>query len=345
MRAVSWMLCLAVGCAACIDASDPAVDASSTSLVDVPLETRELPRPGGVSPKQEPMMVPQATPPDRVTKPAIVAEAGEQPRQPERLAARHRERAEFASAAAPRWPFRGLVQLWPAGYRPVETVHEGKAITGLVTYWSLRYWSWAPAMDSYPQVELPGMEINCLGKVALVVHAERGIEVGGAPGAVNAAYFVPWGSTAQRIDEPSEELLAASTSRGGLSNVAVTTQGDLVHVGEGSNGQSYALRQPQRSDGKRWHAQARHDGEIFTLTVHPAHLECYSGVTWLSLAATGHRVACGANTAATAFVAPRQRPTGDLLLPKPTEMGTYLSCAPPLDLGNLPLSPQRQITE
>ena len=265
----------------------------------------------------------------------------EQPVEPERLG--YRDRARFVSASAPQWPFRGLVQLWPARHRSVEAVHEGESVPGVVTEWALRYWSWDPAMDSYPQVDLTGMEISCLGRVALVVHAERGIEVGGAPGAVNAAFFVPWGGTARRAEEPSEQLLAAGAARGGPSNVAVSTRGDLVQLGEGPDARSYAMRDPLRAEGSRWDVQARHDGELFLLTVHPAHLDCYSGITWLSLAATGDSVACGANTAATVFLSPSQHPAGELVLPDPTEIGTYLSCAPRLDLGKLPLTPQRQL--
>ena len=284
---------------------------------------------------------------DAVTVTPPTASTAEQPTQPERLerlAGRYREHARFVSASAPQWPFRGLVQLWPVGYRSEEAVYEGESVSGLVVKWALRYWSWDPAMDSYPQVELTGMEISCLGRVALVVHGERGIEVGGAPGAVNAAFFVPWGGTARRAEEPSEQLLAAGVARGGPSNVAVSTGGDLVHLGEGPDARSYAMRDPLRAEGSRWDVRARHDGDLFTLSAFPAHLECYSGITWLSLAATGDSVGCGANTAATVFVSPPQHPTGELVLPHPTEMGTYLSCAPPLDLGDLPLTPQRQLT-
>lgn len=85
-----------------------------------------------------------------------------------------------------------------------------------------------------------------------------------------------------------------------------------MQVGPGEDMRSYAMRDLVRSDGVRWSVQARHDGELCLLTVHPAHLPCYSGVTWLSLADTGELVACGSNTGttssntgATVFVAPR----------------------------------------
>ena len=95
-----------------------------------------------------------------------------------------------------------------------------------------------------------------------------------------------------------------------LSNVAVSVEGDLVHVGEGPGVRTYAMRNPVRGDGERWRVQARHDGELFVMT------ECMSGVSWLSWADTGGLAFCGANTAATAFVAP-EAPDTDLVLPGP----------------------------
>ena len=115
------------------------------------------------------------------------------------------------------------------------------------------------------------------------------------------------------------------------SNVAVSTEGDRVVVGEGPQSRVYEMRDPRRGDGERWSVQARHDGELFILKVHPAHLECFSGVSWLSSAGTGELLACGANTAATAFV-DRHGPAAELVLPEPDYVGTYLSCAHPLEL-------------
>jgi len=245
-----------------------------------------------------------------------------------------REYPSFAEGAAPRWPFVGLVQLWPSVAYAQE---QGVWVEDI--RWFLRYWSWDEARESYPQVELPGLRISCPGDVALAVHGERGVEVGGPSSAVSGTYLVPWGSPADRVDAPSG--LLASGGRTGASNVAVSSQGDWVHVGSGPQGRSYAMRDPVRPDGGRWDARARHDGDLFLLTVHPAHLECYPGVSWMSLAATGELVACGANSAATAFVAPA--PSGDLVLPEPEQMGTYLGCAPQLDLQHLPFTAQREL--
>ena len=231
------------------------------------------------------------------------------------------------------------MQLWPA-YDFVRGA-DGEAV-GLELLWSLLYWSWDASQDrTFPRVGLPGLRIECLGQVALV-HDEHGVEVGGAPGAVNTAFRVPWGGTAQQLAEPSGALLAEAASR--PSSVAVASVGDWVRLGSGDAGRSYAMRDPVRPDGERWRVQARHDGELFMLTVHPAHLGCYSGVTWLSLAATGEFVMCGANSAATAFVRPAKVALGELVLPDPDEMGDYLSCAAQLDLYAIQLTADRRLT-
>ena len=244
----------------------------------------------------------------------------------------------FKEGAAPGWPFRGVVQLWP-DYDLVSGA-DGETV-GLELLWSLRYWSWEALPGRvYPRVDLPGLRIECLGQVALV-HDENGVEVGGPPGVANAAFRVPWGGTARELDGPSDALLAEAAMR--PLSVAAASVGDWVRLGSGEGSRSYAMRDPVRPDGERWRVQARHDGELFMLTVHPAHLECYSGVTWLSLAATGEFVMCGANSAATAFVVPADAERGELVLPDPDQTGTYLSCAAQLDLYTNPLTADRRL--
>ena len=244
----------------------------------------------------------------------------------------------FVEGTAPAWPFHGVVQLWP----DYDLVRDSNGETvGLELLWSLRYWSWEAAPDGvYPRVGLPGLRIECLGKVAMV-HDEHGVEVGGLRGAVNAAYRVPWGGTARELEAPSDALLEEAETR--PSSLGAASEGDRVQLGSGDAARSYAMRDPVRSDGDRWTVQARHDGELFMMTVHPAHLECYSGVTWLSLARTGQFLMCGANSAATAFVAPAAAELGELVLPDPDQMGDYLSCAPQLDLYEIPLPADRRL--
>lgn len=238
----------------------------------------------------------------------------------------------FIEGSAPAWPFRGLVQLWHGPYE----AEQGPQQSG----WMLRYWSWDPSARGHSQVLLRGFEIDCLGQVALVVHGEHGVEVGGAPAAASGAYWVDWAGDA-RLVVPSDVLLEAVGLR--PSNVVVNTDGDLVHVGIDSQQQSYAMRDPVRSDGQRWVVEARHDGDLFLITVHPAHLPCYSGVSWLSVAESGEFVICGANTAATAYVSPSEPSAEDLVLPSPETMGTYLSCAPRLDMSKLPFTIEREL--
>ena len=269
--------------------------------------------------------------------PGLIAEAAETSTTtviestPTSTAGPRPEWPRFLEGSAPAWPFRGLVQLWHGAYEELGQQQSG---------WMLRYWSWDPSAQGHSQVPLRGLEIDCLGQVALVVHGERGVEIGGAPAAVNGAYWVDWGGDARPV-APSELLLESVALR--PSNVAVNTEGDWVRIGLDSQKQSYAMRDPVRSDGRRWVVQARHDGDLFLMTVHPSHLPCYSGVSWLSVAESGEFVTCGANTAATAYVSPSEPTKDDLVLPSPEWMGTYLSCAPRFDISNLPFTIEREL--
>ena len=205
---------------------------------------------------------------------------------------------------------------------------DGRWVTG----WVLRYRAWGSETVEHRDVALPGLEVDCLGRVALVSHGERGVEFGGAPGAVSGGFWIRWGDGAEPVAEPSGALLEEVARR--PSSVAVSVEGDVVHLGEGPRARVYVMRDPVRGDGERWRVQARHDGELFVLTVHPAHLECMSGVSWLSWADTGELAVCGANTAATAFVAP-EAPTAELVLPGTEAVGTYLSCPIRMDLAHI----------
>ena len=175
---------------------------------------------------------------------------------------------------------------------------------------------------------------------APLLAGEHGVEIGGAPGAASGTFWIDWGAEARLVD-PSTALLEEVSSR--PSNVPAKTEGDWVHLGAGSTTRSYAMRDPVRPDGVRWSVQARHDGVLFLVTVHPAHLPCLSGVSWLSLAETGEFVACGASPAATAFIAPQEPPPGDPVLPDPAVTGTYLECGLPLDLQGLPFTLARKL--
>ena len=229
------------------------------------------------------------------------------------------KRPQFVEAAAPSWPFEGVVQLW--SYGGAE--------------WSLRYWSQGLDAEVMPQVPLPGLEIECLGQVGMVSHGERGIEVGGVRGAVSGAYVVPWGGAARRLEEPSDALLAEIDSW--PSTLKAGSMGDVVWLEADGQRVSYAMRQPARQAGDWWRVQARHDGDLLVLSVHPANHECFSGVTWLVDGSSGEVVGCGANTWATRFVAPDDHRVGGLVLPDPDDVGTYLGCGARLELSRLPI--------
>lgn len=234
---------------------------------------------------------------------------------------------------APEWPFTGWVQLWYRGDDPESE-------------WWLRFWSWDPdpavREQEWSMVPLPGLEVDCLGRLRLVLHGEHGVELGGSASAASSAFWVDWGGDAGRAVEASDALLEAVDR--GRSNVAVRTRGDTISIGEGSQAHSYVMRKPARSEGEWWSVQARLEGELFSLIVHPAHLPCLSGVAWLSRADTGELLACGASTMAVVF-APHEPSEGDgeaLALPDPEAVGSYLSCPAPLDFyyHDLPTPPK-----
>lgn len=235
----------------------------------------------------------------------------------------------FEDSVAPRWPFVGVVQMW------TSQVSRPEGSSGADQGWSLRYWGLDSADGSGAQVPLEGFEVECLGRLALVSFGPDGVEVGEIGESGGGSFAVPWEGHAQRLDAPTPGLSAEARER--LSNVDVAVSGDIVTLASGGVSVDYAMRVPPRADGDWWRVQARHDGDLFVLTVHPSHLECYSGVTWLSIAATGEVVACGANTWATRYVDANSGSVSELVLPDPDDVGTYLECAPRLELSILPV--------
>ena len=242
----------------------------------------------------------------------------------------------FRQGHAPEWPFVGVVQLW----RHDHTAHrydddlfvDGSAAA---EWWLLYLGIDAPAgrYGQHSAVPLPGLTIECLGRIALVSHGADGLEVGGSAGDASGSVVIPWGDRALPAGEPSAALLDEARAR--PSNVPSGTQGDVVTVGADAQQERYAMRMPPRSEGNWWQAQVRHDGELLVLNVQPAHLPCLNGVTWVSDAVTGQVLACGANTPATRLVAPGDRPAGSLALPDPEAVGGVLDCVARLDLPYL----------
>lgn len=230
------------------------------------------------------------------------------------------------SETMPEQPFEGIVQLrWSAASRS----DDSSSISQTSESWHLWFYQYehsgVRAGWNVGYVSLPDLAVDCVGNVGLVSRGADGVEVGGSLGSVNASFLVPWGGAPRRLDVPSQELLEEIALR--PSNVTAAVVGDFVHIGEGDDQVRYALREPARPQGEWWEVQARYDGDVFVMTVHPARHECFSGVTWLSIAATGDLLACGANTAATKYVNTEGRSGGRLVLPAADELPQYLECA------------------
>ncbi len=236
------------------------------------------------------------------------------------------------STTLPDPPFEGIVQLrW-------SSVSEGNFTDGQSsTGWQLWFYQYDySGVDSgwtVGYVPLPHLSVDCVGDVGLVSRGAEGVEVGAPPWSANASFLVPWGGAPKRREAPSQQLLESIALR--PSNVTATAIGDILHVGEGDGRVSYVLRTPARADGELWEVQARHDGEVFVMTVHPARHDCFSGVTWLSVAETGELLACGADTAATKYVNSEGANTGRLELPAADDLPEYLECAYPLSHHSL----------
>ena len=240
----------------------------------------------------------------------------------ERDVPRYPREPRFGTHRAPEWPFSGLIQLWYDNWSSEA-------------HWYLRYWHWPSVGVVDSAVRLPGFDTDCLGQAAAVLHGPDGIEIGIADGTNPITYRIPWDDGARTTTQPTERFTTEVATR--PSSIEVRTDGDLLHLAAGQQSQTYALRQPARTDGEWWIAQARHDGDVFVITVHPAHLPCFSGVTWLSDARTGELLGCGTSTHAVRFVSPTPASTDNLVLPDSEAIGTYMSCPRPLDFEGIVL--------
>ena len=228
--------------------------------------------------------------------------------------------------AAPEWPFEGLVQLWPGGdWEP---------------YWFVRYLAVSSdpdgclSLSETAQVPLPGeWAVDCIGQIAMAVHADEGIEVGGRPDASDGSFFLPWGGKPMWLAQPSEMLIDEARHR--ASNIEFANSGDLLVLESGAQQESYEVRSPPWPRSPGWTVRARHDGPLLLVTVQPAHLECFSGVSWLSEVATGSVLACGGNTMATAYVPGSSAQAVEPMLPRPSGFDDYIECGLRLDLWQL----------
>lgn len=227
---------------------------------------------------------------------------------------------------APQWPFEGVVQLWPGGdWQP---------------YWYVRYLAvtvganGCVSFSEAGQVPLPGeWAIDCIGQIAMTVHLDRGIEVGGASGVSEGSFFLPWGAEPVWRAYPSETLIEEARSR--MSNIKYENVGDLLFLESNVQRSSYEIRSPPWPQSRGWTVRARHDGPLVLVTAQPAHLECFSGVSWLSEAQTGRVLACGGNTFATTYVSVSIQQAGRFRLPISGEFENYIECGLRLDLWRL----------
>ena len=224
--------------------------------------------------------------------------------------------------ALPEWPFDGLVQLaWADG----SWSRQGEG-------WELRFYQWTDSGVArgwtVGEIPLPDLTIDCVGDVGLISHGPAGIEIGGPAGSVTPSLWVPWGGSPEPLDGPSDELLAEVRSR--PSNVAAQVTGDMVSISHGDASVRFVLHEPPRSEGEWWNVQARHDGDVFVVTVHPTRHPCFSAVTWLSAAATGEMLWCGTSTAATKFIASDTQASRPLVLPAAEDYPVVLLCPYPL---------------
>lgn len=223
--------------------------------------------------------------------------------------------------ASPEWPFDGLVQLTWVG-EPWRD--EGT--------WRLRFYQWTDSGVgrgwTISGILLPDLSVDCVGDIGLVSHGPEGIEIGGPAESASPSFLLPWGGVPERLDGPSDELLEEVQSR--PSNIDADVVGDIVSIAHGDASLRFALREPARTEGDWWNVQARHDGDVFVVTVHPTRHPCFSGVTWLSAAATGEMLWCGTDTAATRFIASDPEAAGPLVLPAAEEYPVVLACPYPL---------------
>lgn len=191
------------------------------------------------------------------------------------------------------------------------------------------------SIAAFDSVVLPeGFSVECVGRVAAVVHGNGEAEFGDA---ANAVWLAADGAVTWRQGS-SPELAAAIEDR--HMDVAFVSAGDMVSV---AGAGSLLVRSPPWPQSPGWEVQTVRAGPLLLLTAQPAHLECFSGVTWAFDVSTGELITCGANTMATAVVRTDASADGfgaaagrpELWLPDPGDVPDYLECAARFDLGSV----------
>lgn len=229
--------------------------------------------------------------------------------------------------------FAELVQLMPLIDR------SGRAHSDQPVRWALIRTGLALDDDrcvsgtSLGTVALPeDFSVECVGPTSAVVHDDGALEVGDTANAV----WIAADDGVEWRDNPSTLLAGAILDR--RLDVPVTLLGDTVSIAEAG---SLQVRSPPWPDSPGWEVQTVRAGSLLLVTAQPAHLLCFSGVTWAFDVSTGELIACGANTMATAVARADTNTDGfgstagwpEMRLPRPEDVPDYLECAARLNLS------------
>ncbi len=179
---------------------------------------------------------------------------------------------------------------------------------------------------------------ECVGMTTALVHDDGTLEVGDISNAVR----VTADDGAVWTENPSPALAAAIGDR--RLDVPVTLSGDTVSIAEAG---SLQVRSPPWPNSPGWEVQTVRAGSLLLVTAQPAHLACFSGVTWAFDVSTGELIACGANTMATTIARADTSTDGfgstagwpEMQLPSSADVPDYLECGARLDLSAVYRSP------
>lgn len=238
--------------------------------------------------------------------------------------------------------FAELVQLMPLinSDSPHGDAHPDQPVR-----WALIY-TWLALDDDrcvsatpLDTVALPErFSVECLGLTSAVVHDDGTLEIGDTANAVRvtAEDGVVW------TENPSPALAAAISDR--RLDVPVTLSGDTVSIAEAG---SLQVRSPPWPNSPGWEIQTVRAGSLLLVTAQPAHLACFSGVTWAFDISTAELIACGANTMATTITRADTNTDGfgstagwpQMQLPSPEDIPDYLECGARFNLSAVHRSP------
>lgn len=182
-------------------------------------------------------------------------------------------------------------------------------------------------------VTLPDeFSVECVGETSAVIHPDTALEIGDTSNSV-------WRKNGDEVvwrESPSPALVSAILNR--RLDVPVALSGDRVDVADAGR---LLVRSPPWPDSPGWEVQTMRAGSLLLVTAQPAHLACFSGVTWAFDVSTGELITCGANTMATVVARADTNADGfgsaagwpEMQLPSPGRVPDYLACAARFDLS------------